>query len=253
MQARQSSAQMQRWQIKRSGVMFDLLTRNIYMESCSYGGTSSENILRCVEVERIFLRQECWEAREGQASHGREGATKQNRRYSLVGKISNVTKYFNTFVWVKVYLYVNIFCTWSWQGDLARTVLYIHATESTIELIGFSFRVLCLYVKSFPVNAKSCTYIKVLADWRRPTIDLYKKYIYLLRTVAFYRFSPPCSSSPRVWFIFAVLRWKAAVSPLRNRGSFVALPEKQSFVVTKVRRLSWCCAAVLRANTNHID
>ena len=30
---------------------------------------------------------------------------------------------------------------------------------------------------------------------------------------------------------------------------FVALLVKQSFVVTKARRLSWCCAAISRANT----
>jgi hypothetical protein len=34
---------------------------------------------------------------------------------------------------------------------------------------------------------------------------------------------------------------------------FVALLGKHPFVITKARRLSWCCAAVLRANTCHWD
>jgi hypothetical protein len=40
------------------------------------------------------------------------------------------------------------------------------------------------------------------------------------------------------------------LSSTKARGSFVALLEKQSFVVTKARQVSWCCAAILRAN-NH--
>ena len=34
-----------------------------------------------------------------------------------------------------------------------------------------------------------------------------------------------------------------------SEGIFVALLVNQSFVVTKARQISWCCAAILRANT----
>jgi hypothetical protein len=51
--------------------------------------------------------------------------------------------------------------------------------------------------------------------------------------------------------IFTVLRWKTVVFPLRIRGSFIALFGKQLFVITKVRRLSWCPAAILRGNNSY--
>jgi hypothetical protein len=42
---------------------------------------------------------------------------------------------------------------------------------------------------------------------------------------------------------------KRSVLLHESEGIFVALLGKYPFVVTKVRQLSWCCAAVLRANT----
>jgi hypothetical protein len=38
-----------------------------------------------------------------------------------------------------------------------------------------------------------------------------------------------------------------------SEETFVALLGKHPFVVTKARRLSWCCAAVLRANTTNTN
>jgi hypothetical protein len=65
---------------------------------------------------------------------------------------------------------------------------------------------------------------------RPQPIDLHNQSIVIFFIVHFvlYRSSLPCPSSPRVWIIFAVLRWKTVGSPPRKRGDLCCFARKAS-------------------------
>jgi hypothetical protein len=109
-------------------------------------------------------------------------------------------------------------------------------------------------LRLFAVDQAYPIYYGYLADWNPRPIDLSNNtYTFI---VTFF-----------IYFLFFFTFFYRALAALgfgsslpfcaekrssllhESEGIFVALLGKHPFIVTKARRLSWCCATVLRANT----
>jgi hypothetical protein len=76
---------------------------------------------------------------------------------------------------------------------------------------------------------KSAAYIRRPRPIEKKRQSIYSQIRIYLFTYSFsLSFFLPCPSSPRVWLIFAALRRKAVVSPLRKRGDLCCFARKAS-------------------------